>query len=121
MASKKTNHRESKTQVKNGAQNQKKEGRAHQKGEIISRDELEKRGGLTGDPTALLAVYLHKFEEGETHVNYSKNINGKTIRETYTRRFVTVSILLTQNEMCIFEFDLKQRSNFLKRRMPFIV
>lgn len=74
MASKKTNHRESKTQVENGAQNQKKEGRAHQKGEIISRDELEKRGGLTGDPTALLAVYLHKFEEGEAHVNYSKKL-----------------------------------------------
>ena len=74
MASKKTTHRESKTQVENSAQKLKKEGRAHQKGEIISRDELEKRGGLTGDPTALLAVYLHKFEEGEAHVNYSKKL-----------------------------------------------
>ena len=74
MASKKTTHRESKTQVENSAQKLKKEGRAHQKGEFISRDELEKRGGLTGDPTALLAVYLHKFEEGEAHVNYSKKL-----------------------------------------------
>lgn len=101
MASKKTTHRESKTQVENSAQKLKKEGRAHQKGEIISRDELEKRGGLTGDPTALLAVYLHKFEEGEAHVNYS-NINGKTICETCTKRFVMLSILLTQNEKYIF-------------------
>lgn len=93
MASKKTTHRESKTQVENSAQKLKKEGRAHQKGEIISRDELEKRGGLTGDPTALLAVYLHKFEEG---------INGKTICETCTKRFVMLSILLTQNEKYIF-------------------
>lgn len=104
MASKKTTHRESKTQVENSAQKLKKEGRAHQKGEIISRDELEKRGGLTGDPTALLAVYLHKFEEGEAHVNYSKNINGKTICETYTKRFVKLLALLTQNEMYISNF-----------------
>lgn len=32
MASKKTTHRESKTQVENSAQKLKKEGRAHQKG-----------------------------------------------------------------------------------------
>lgn len=43
MASKKTTHRESKTQVENSAQKLKKEGRTHQKGEIISRDELEKK------------------------------------------------------------------------------
>ena len=85
MASKKTTHRESKTQVENSAQKLKKEGRAHQKGEIISRDELEKRGGLTGDPTALL-------------------INGKTICETYTKRFVKLLALLTQNEMYISNF-----------------
>lgn len=74
MASKRTTHRESKTQVKNNVQNSKKNGRGHQKGEIISRDELEKRGGLTGDATAVLAVYLHKFEEGEAHINYSKKL-----------------------------------------------
>lgn len=74
MARKKTNYRESKTQVKNNDQNLKKNGREHQKGEIISRDELEKRGGLTGDTTAFLTVYLQKFEEGEVHVNYSKKL-----------------------------------------------
>ena len=41
MASKKTTHRDSKTQVENGAQNLKKEGRAHQKGEIIRRVKRE--------------------------------------------------------------------------------
>ena len=63
MANKKTNHGESKTQVKNNVQKPKKNGRGHQRGEIISKDELEERGGLTGDATALLTVYLQKFEE----------------------------------------------------------
>lgn len=74
MAGKRTTHRESKTQVKDNVQNLKKNGRGHQKGEIISRDELEKRGGLTGDATAFLTVYLQKFEEGEVHINYSKKL-----------------------------------------------
>lgn len=74
MAGKRTTHRESKTQVKDNVQNSKKNGRGHQKGEIISRDELEKRGGLTGDATAFLTVYLQKFEEGEVHINYSKKL-----------------------------------------------
>lgn len=74
MASKKTTHRESKTQVKNNVQKPRKNGRGHQKGEIITRDELEKRGGLTGDATALLTVYLQKFEEGEAHIHYSKKL-----------------------------------------------
>ena len=44
MANKKTTHGESKTQAKNNVQNPKKNEREHQRGEIISRDELEKRG-----------------------------------------------------------------------------
>ena len=74
MANKKTNHGESKTQVKNNVQKPKKNGRGHQRGEIISKDELEERGGLTGDATALLSVYLQKFEEGEAHIHYSKKL-----------------------------------------------
>ena len=74
MANKKTNHGESKTQVKNNVQKPKKNGRGHQRGEIISKDELEERGGLTGDATALLTVYLQKFEEGEAHIHYSKKL-----------------------------------------------
>lgn len=45
MANKKTTHGESKTQAKNNVQNPKKNEREHQRGEIISRDELEKRAG----------------------------------------------------------------------------
>lgn len=74
MANKKTNHGESKTQVKNNVQKPKKNGRGHQRGEIISKDELEERGGLTGDANALLTVYLQKFEEGEAHIHYSKKL-----------------------------------------------
>lgn len=74
MANKKTNHGESKTQVKNNVQKPKKNERGHQRGEIISKDELEERGGLTGDATALLTVYLQKFEEGEAHIHYSKKL-----------------------------------------------
>ena len=74
MANKKTNHGESKTQVKNNVQKPKKNGRGHQRGEVISKDELEERGGLTGDATALLTVYLQKFEEGEAHIHYSKKL-----------------------------------------------
>lgn len=74
MANKKTNHGESKIQVKNNVQNPKKNGRGHQRVEIISKDELEERGGLTGDATALLTVYLQKFEEGEAHIHYSKKL-----------------------------------------------
>ena len=74
MANKKTNHGESKTQVKNNVQKPKKNGRGHQRGEIISKDELEERGGLTGDATALLTVYLQKFEEGDAHIHYSKKL-----------------------------------------------
>ena len=74
MANKKTNHGGSKTQVKNNVQKPKKNGRGHQRGEIISKDELEERGGLTGDATALLTVYLQKFEEGEAHIHYSKKL-----------------------------------------------
>ena len=40
MANKKTNHGESKTQVKNNVQKPKKNGRGHQRGEIISKDVL---------------------------------------------------------------------------------
>lgn len=63
MASKKTPKREAKTRVKNNAQNRKKSGGRCKKAEIISEEELEKRGGLTGDETALF-------------------INGKTICDT---------------------------------------
>ena len=116
MANKKTNHGESKTQVKNNVQKPKKNGRGHQRGEIISKDELEERGGLTGDATALLTVYLQKFEEGEAHIHYSKKlkdlaehihekeilyINSKTICKNFTNHFALFLILLTQNEMSI--------------------
>lgn len=74
MANKKTTHGESKTQAKNNVQNPKKNEREHQRGEIISRDELEKRGGLTGDATAFLTVYLQKFEEGEAHIHCSRKL-----------------------------------------------
>ena len=74
MANKKTTHGESKTQAKNNVQNPKKNEREHQRGEIVSRDELEKRGGLTGDATAFLTVYLQKFEEGEAHIHYSRKL-----------------------------------------------
>ena len=60
MANKKTTHGESKTQAKNNVQNPKKNE--------------EKRGGLTGDATAFLTVYLQKFEEGEAHIHYSKKL-----------------------------------------------
>lgn len=63
----------SKQEVKK-VQKQKKSGKKREKGEIISRDELEKRKGLTGDETALLSVYLHKFEAGEMHIGYSKKL-----------------------------------------------
>ncbi|WP_448781000.1 hypothetical protein [Bacteroides congonensis] len=71
MASKKTPKREAKTRVKNNVQNRKKSGGRCKKAEIISEEELEKRGGLTGDETALLTVYLQKFEEGDVHMEHS--------------------------------------------------
>lgn len=74
MATKKTTKRETKTRVKNNAQNRKKSGSRHPKGEIISAEELEKRGGLTGDETALFTVYLQKFDKGEIHMGYSKKL-----------------------------------------------
>ena len=74
MASKKTPKREVKTRVKNNAQNREKSGNRCKKAEIISKDELEKRGGLTGDETALFTVYLQKLDEGEVHMGYSKKL-----------------------------------------------
>lgn len=74
MASKKMTHRETKTRVRNNAQNRKKSGSRRKKGEIISRDELEERGGMTGDETALFMVYLQKFDEGDVHMRYSKKL-----------------------------------------------
>lgn len=74
MATKKTTKRVTKTRVKNNAQNRKKSGVRHPKGEIISAEELEKRGGLTGDETALFIVYLQKFDKGEIHMGYSKKL-----------------------------------------------
>lgn len=74
MAIKKMTQRETKTRVKNNAQNRKKSGGKRKKGEIISRDELEKRGGLTGDETALFVAYLQKFDKGDVHIGYSKKL-----------------------------------------------
>ncbi|CDA86036.1 MULTISPECIES: DUF4119 family protein [Bacteroides] len=74
MASKKTPKREAKTRVKNNAQNRKKSGGRCKKAEIISEEELEKRGGLTGDETALFTVYLQKFDKGDVHMKYSKKL-----------------------------------------------
>ncbi|WP_279097011.1 DUF4119 family protein [Bacteroides acidifaciens] len=74
MTSKKTPKREAKTRVKNNVQNRKKSGDRCKKTEIISRDELEKRGGLTGDETALFTVYLQKFDKGDVHMKYSKKL-----------------------------------------------
>ena len=72
MASKKTSKRETKTRVKNNAKNQKKSGDRRKRTEFIREEELEKRGGLTGDETALFTVYLQKLDEGEVHMGYSK-------------------------------------------------
>ena len=33
-----------------------------------------KRGGLTGDETALFTVYLQKFDKGDVHMKYSKKL-----------------------------------------------
>lgn len=74
MARKKMTQKEMKTRVENDAQNRKKSGSRRKKGEIISRDELEKRGGLTGDETALFTVYLQKFDQGDVHIGYSKKL-----------------------------------------------
>lgn len=83
MASKKTPKREAKTRVKNNAQNWKKSGGRCKKTEIISWDELERRGGMTGDETALFTVYLQKLDEGEIHMGYSKKLKdlAKQIHE----------------------------------------
>lgn len=83
MASKKTPKREAKTRVKNNAQNWKKSGDRCKKTEIISWDELERRGGMTGDETALFTVYLQKLDEGEIHMGYSKKLKdlAKQIHE----------------------------------------
>lgn len=83
MASKKTSKRETKTRVKNNAKNQEKSGDRRKRTEIISEEELEKRGGLTGDETALFTVYLQKLDEGEVHMGYSKKLKdlAKQIHE----------------------------------------
>ena len=65
MANKKTTHGESKTQAKNNVQNPKKNEREHQRGEIISRDELEKRGGLTGDATLFSRYTCRSLKKGK--------------------------------------------------------
>lgn len=83
MASKKTPKREAKTRVKNNAQNRKKSGSGCNKAEIISEEELEKRGGMTGDETALFTVYLQKLDEGGIHMGHSKKLKdlAKQIHE----------------------------------------
>lgn len=74
MAKKEVSGKAKKTQVKHPAPKGEKQGRKHVKGEIIDADELERRGGFTGDETALLTIFLHKFEEGNVHIRYSKKL-----------------------------------------------
>lgn len=117
MANKKTTHRESKTQVKNNVQNPKKNGRGHQRGEIISKDELEERGGLTGDATALLTVYLQKFEEGEAHIHYSKklkdlaeHIHEKEILYIHKHGgYKLMEISSIETELCVIRRDRREQ------------
>ena len=117
MANKKTNHRESKTQVKNNVQKPKKNGRGHQRGEIISKDELEERGGLTGDATALLTVYLQKFEEGEAHIHYSKklkdlaeHIHEKEILYIHKHGgYKLMEISSIETELCVIRRDRREQ------------
>lgn len=90
MASKKTTKREAKTRVKNNAQNRKKSGSRCKKAEIISEEELEKRGGLTGDETALLTVYLQKFEEGNVHMEHSRKLKDLA-KQIYKKEHLYVS------------------------------
>lgn len=90
MASKKTPKREAKTRVKNNVQNRKKSGNRCKKAEIISEEELEKRGGLTGDETALLTVYLQKFEVGDVHMEHSKKLKDLA-KQIHKREHLYVS------------------------------
>lgn len=117
MANKKTNHGESKTQVKNNVQKTKKNGRGHQRGEIISKDELEERGGLTGDATALLTVYLQKFEEGEAHIHYSKklkdlaeHIHEKEILYIHKHGgYKLMEVSSIETELCVIRRDRREQ------------
>lgn len=117
MANKKTNHGESKTQVKNNVQKPKKNGRGHQRGEIISKDELEERGGLTGDATALLTVYLQKFEEGEAHIHYSKklkdlaeHIHEKEILYIHKHGgYKLMEVSSIETELCVIRRDRREQ------------
>lgn len=74
MTSKKAPKKEAKTPVKNNGRKLKKNSNKRLKGEIISEDELERRGGLTGDETDLFTAYLQKFDKGEIHMGYSKKL-----------------------------------------------
>lgn len=117
MANKKTNHGEAKTQVKNNVQKTKKNERGHQRGEIISRDELEERGGLTGDATALLTVYLQKFEEREAHIHYSKklkdlaeHIHEKEILYIHKHGgYKLMEVSSIETELCVIRRDRREQ------------
>ena len=108
--------------VKRNVQTMKKAPGKHSKEEIISEEELENRIAISGDIRLYLTMHLRIFIDGYFHHPKKKKlinlaqyiydqkvlyINGKTIREICTKRFVPLSILLTQNETYISNLILR--------------
>lgn len=124
MVAKKTPKRVVKTRVKNNAKNRKKSGYRCKKAEIISEEELEKRGGLTGDETALFTVYLQKFEEGNVHMGHSKKLKDLA-KQIYKKEHLYVSkqggyklmeISSIKTKLSVIRGDLREQQKEIERQ-----
>lgn len=117
MSSKKTKKGSKSDKAKRNVQTVGKAPGRHSKEEIISEEELDNRIAIDGDIRLYLTMYLKIFIDGHfrhpkkkklinmaQYIYDQKVINGKTICETYTKRFVKLLALLTQNEMYISNF-----------------
>lgn len=74
MTNKDLHKAETKKQVKNSTSKGIKCTVEHHKPEIINKDELERRTGFTGDNTEILSAFLHKLDNNEAHLNFSKKL-----------------------------------------------
>ena len=75
MASKKSSSKGTKRQTKKNEKMAKKRVQEQCKNEIISREELENRGGLVGSKTEYLNLHLKKFLEIHLYYHHLKTLS----------------------------------------------
>ena len=75
MASKKSSSKGTKRQTKKNEKMAKKRVQEQCKNEIISREELENRGGLVGSKTEYLNLHLKKFLEKHLYYHHLKTLS----------------------------------------------